>query len=99
MADYMDLNSVEEIHRIYSDINEQKALVAKLPGLRAQYEDLVNELYEISPADSRTGEEISNQALEVGKELAAAIHASSRIQQLEEELMRYGIQQPAEQAA
>lgn len=100
MADFIDLEKVGDINRIFSQLNQLKAQLADLSALKGQYAATVNELYEVTINDSQVGEQISEKALELGIAIQAAQAACSEIEKLEMELAeKYGFLYAQNQAA
>lgn len=90
-ADFIDLEKVKDINRIFSELNRLKAQLADLSVLKGLYAAAVNELYEVSINDSEGGEQISNKALELGIAIQAAEDTYKEIKKLELELAeKYG---------
>lgn len=83
---YIDLDMIENIHRIFSEINRLKTQLADLLVLKGQYSAAVNELYEVTIENSWTGEWMSKRALELGLVIQASLAANKRIKELELEL-------------
>lgn len=100
IGDFIDLEKVRDINRIFSEINGLKLQLAELATLKGQYAATVNELYEVTIDDSQTGEEISRRALELGIAIQAAQGACREIKKLELELAeKYGFLYEKNQAA
>ncbi len=100
IGDYIDLEKVKDIYRIFSKINRLRGQLADLPALQGQYAAAVNELYEITINDSQCGEEISGKALELGMAIQVAQDACKQIKLLELELSeKYGFLCVRSQAA
>ncbi len=100
MDDFIDLEKVRDINRIFSEINHLKAQLTDLPILKGQYAAAVNELYEVTIDDSQDGEQISKRALELGIAIQAAQGVYKEIGKLELELAgKYGFLYAQSQAA
>ena len=100
MGDFIDLEKVRDINRIFSEINSLKSQLAEMSTLKGQYAATVNELYEVSIDDSQGGEQISRRALELGIAIQAAQGACKEIEKLELELAeKYGFMYAQSQAA
>lgn len=92
MPDLMDIERVRDINRLFTEINQHKALLKNLQNLKDQYADLVNNIYELCREDSQAGAELTARALEFGQAIEDALAAPARIAELEEELtMKHGI--------
>ncbi|MGE5397706.1 MAG: hypothetical protein ACM3MK_09275 [Chitinophagales bacterium] len=90
-GDYIDLSKVSDINRIFSELNRLKAALEDISVLKGHYAEAVNELYEVTVEDSRSGEEISSKALSLGMAIQAVIAAGREIMKLESELEeKYG---------
>lgn len=100
VGDFIDLEKVRDINRIFAEINLLKGQLADLAILKGKYAAAVNELYEISINDSQCGEEISRKALELGMAIQVAQAACKQIKLLELELSaKYGFLSVQTQAA
>lgn len=90
-GNYIDLGKVHDINRIFTKLNCLKAALEDISVLKGQYAVAVNELYEVTVEDSRSGEEISSKALLLGKAIQVALNANREIKKLESELEdKYG---------
>lgn len=88
---FIGLEMIEDIHRIFAEINQLKTQLAYLPGLQGQYSSAVNELYEVTIENSWTGEWISKKALKLGFLIQSSLVAHKKIKELEAELAdKYG---------
>lgn len=100
MADFIDLEKVRDINRIFSELNQLKTQLADLSAMKSQYAATVNELYEVSIKDSHVGEQLSEKALELGIAILAAQTVCGKIEKLEMELAeKYGFLHAQNQAA
>jgi len=87
----MDLEMIEEIYSIFSEINHLKTQLADLSGLKNQYSNIVNGLCEVTIENSWSGEWMSKKALELGLLIRASHVAYRKIKVLESELAeKYG---------
>ncbi|MGS0765678.1 hypothetical protein [Syntrophomonas curvata] len=88
---FIGLEMIEDIHRIFAEINKLKTQLADLSALKGQYSSAVNELYEVTIENSWTGEWISKKALELGLVIRGSLVAHKKIKELEAELAdKYG---------
>jgi len=87
----IDVETLENIHQIFLEINGLKTQLADLSALKGQYSAAVNELYEVTIENSWTGEWMSKKALELGLLIRASLVAHKKIKELELELAeKYG---------
>ncbi len=100
MQDLYNIEAIDDIHRIFTEINAHKTFLRELPGIKAKYADIVNELVGIYVEDSEAGEALSWRAKELCLTILKAEHAKSDIRRLENELKeKYGfLASMAEQA-
>lgn len=88
---YIDLEMIEEIYTIFSEINRLKTQLADLSALKGQYSTVVNGLYEVTIENSWSGEWMSKKALELGLLIRSSQVAHKKIKALELELAKkYG---------
>ncbi|NLW91344.1 MAG: hypothetical protein GXY34_07060 [Syntrophomonadaceae bacterium] len=88
---FIDLEMIEDIHRIFMEINRLKKQLADVSSLKGDYSTAVNELYEITIENSWIGEWMSQRALELGASIRASLVAHKKIKELEAELAeKYG---------